>query len=359
MRLTHLRISNLRNIVQLDLSLADGFTAFVGPNGAGKTSILEAAYLLSHAQSFRSGPNEVLIRSGTNEMVVCGRVASGAGHVQLGLARQPGIWSARVNNAPAANLAALLGESALVCLEPGSHALISGASALRRRFLDWGVFHVEPQHFSRTRAFQRVLRQRNALLKQGVSPRELDAWDQSFVDAAEPLAASREKYFSRFAPMLGGVLREFLPELGNPTISMTRGWPADCTLQAVLEQARPNDVARRHSTRGPHRADWAIRFENAPVREQLSRGQEKLCALACVLAQAQLYAEEHGEWPIVALDDLGSELDLPHQNAVISLLAEAGAQVLISGTELPVPLCSDRFAKEVFHVEHGDVRRLL
>jgi len=359
MRLTHLRIANLRNIVQLDLSLAEGFTVFVGPNGAGKTSILEAAYLLSHAQSFRSGPNEVLIRSGTNEMVVHGRVTNAMGQVQLGLARQPGAWAARVNNASAGNLAALLAESALVCLEPGSHALISGASALRRRFLDWGVFHVEPAHFSRTRMFQRVLRQRNALLKRGVTARELDAWDESFVCAAEPVATSREKYFSRFSRLLVAVLREFLPELGTPTTTVTRGWQSDTSLQAVLEHARTNDIARRHTTRGPHRADWAIRFENAPVREQLSRGQEKLCALACVLAQAQLYAEEHGEWPIVALDDLGSELDLAHQHTVISLLAQAGAQVLITGTELPAPLRSDGLAKEVFHVEHGDVRRLL
>lgn len=358
MRLTELRISNLRNIVELEVSLAAGFTAFVGPNGAGKTSILEAAYLLSHAQSFRPGSNDVLIRSGASEMFLHGRVATNSGTVQLGLARQMGGWTAKVNNEPATNLSCLLREVALVCLDPGSHALISGASALRRRFMDWGVFHVEPDHFARTRVFQRTLRQRNALLKQGVIPRELDAWDDSFVRVAEPLAAARERYFKRYAEILASVLRIFLPELGPSTVQINRGWPSDMKLLDVLAQARGNDAARGHTTRGPHRADWGIRFEKAPVREYLSRGQEKLCALACVLAQAQLYAEERNEWPIVALDDLGSELDAEHQKTVVALLAAAQAQVLISGTDLPISLRQSGCPLRVFHVEHGNTRQI-
>lgn len=354
MRLTDLRISNLRNIVDLELSLSPGFNAFVGPNGAGKTSIIEAAYLLSHAQSFRPGSNDVLIRSGSNEMVVHGRVRTASGRHQLGLARRAGAWTAKVDNEAVGNLSELLRESAVVCLEPGSHALISGASAIRRRFLDWGVFHVEPAHLAQTRAFQRALSQRNALLKKGIETKELDTWDVFLASAAEPLAAARERYFARFSDKAASILSTFLPELGAATLSMGSGWPSGAPLLDVLFQARAVDLARRHTTRGPHRADWGIRFAMAPLREHLSRGQEKLCALGCVLAQAQLYVEQHHEWPIVALDDLGSELDAEHQRTVVSLLASAQAQVVISGTELPASLHD--FAPAVFHVEHGRVR---
>src|SRR6185295_6095184 len=105
MRLITLRIGNARNIEAMEIPLQAGFTVFVGPNGAGKTSILEAAYLLSHAQSFRPGPNDILVRQGAERMVLFGRVERSAGDVQLGLARESGAWIARVNQQSVSNLA--------------------------------------------------------------------------------------------------------------------------------------------------------------------------------------------------------------------------------------------------------------
>jgi DNA replication and repair protein RecF len=106
-----------------------------------------------------------------------------------------------------------------------------------------------------------------------------------------------------------------------------------------------------------HRADWSLAFEQAPLREHLSRGQEKLTALACVLAQATLFAERRGEWPVVALDDLASELDTTHQASVVRRLRVAGAQVLLTGTELPTAL--QAVSARVFHVEQGVIAPLL
>src|SRR6185295_19015990 len=111
--------------------------------------------------------------------------------------------------------------------------------------------------------------------------------------------------------------------------------------------------------RGPQRADWSISFAEAPLREHLSRGQEKLCALACVLAQAQLFADSRGEWPVIALDDLSSELDASHQRLVVKTLAACKAQVLVSAIEIPECLRESVTPQRVFHVEHGAVRSLL
>jgi DNA replication and repair protein RecF len=358
MRLTTLRISNLRNIVDLELRPGAGFTALVGPNGAGKTSILEGAYLLAHAQSFRPGTNESLIRSSAGAFVLHARVERQNGPVQVGLSRESGAWKARVNNTPVSSLSALLSEFALVCLEPGSHALISGGSAGRRRFMDWGVFHVEPEHLRRMRDFRRALRQRNALLKQGRRT-GLDVWDEELARLAEPLAASRTRYFAQFARIVSHVLQQLLPELGQATLHLNQGWPSAEPLIEILAQVRTNDLMRGHTTRGPHRADWTLRFEHAQSREYLSRGQEKLCALACVMGQAQMFAAERGEWPVVALDDLASELDADHQRFVVDLLIQAGAQVIVTGTELPPALRLIDPPISVFHVEHGGMRSLL
>jgi len=355
MRLITLRIGDFRNIADLAISLHQGFNVFVGPNGSGKTSILEAAYLLSHAQSFRPGPNDALIRTGTGGFTLFGEIQKAPGRTTLGLARASGSWMGKVNGEPIDQLSNLLRESALVCLEPGSHALISGSSLLRRRFLDWGVFHVEPEHFERTRRFQRYLRQRNALLKRGAATHEIEAWDEGFSLAGEAVAVARERYFDGYRFYVNELLNTFLPELGSASISLTRGWARESTLAEALRHSRAKDIARGHTSRGPHRADWSVAFERAPSRDYLSRGQEKLCAFACVLAQAQMHASIRQEWPVVALDDLASELDEQHQEIVLSMLIKSEAQVLITGTHLSPSLDGLAGRAKVFHVEHGRI----
>ena len=359
MLLNELRLKNLRNIATQDLELAPGFNLFIGPNGAGKTSLLEGAYLLSHAQSFRAGQHDTLIRRDADDMALYARIERQAGPIQIGLARRDGGWEARVNNDRVANLGSMLHEFALVCFEPGSHELISGGSELRRRFLDWSVFHVEPEFLARARQYRRALRQRNALLKRAAGDSELDLWDAELSRAAEPLVAMRRSYFLRYAQELSAVLAVYLPELGETELKLAPGWPDELGLDEALRQTHDRDRARGHTTRGPHRADWSIRFAAAPLREHLSRGQEKLCALACVLAQAKLYAATRGEWPVIALDDLASELDADHQRMVVEMLQSSGAQILISGIDVPECLRRIDAPLRVFHVEHGAVRTLL
>ena len=359
MRLIELRLENLRNISSLDLQLAPGINLFVGPNGAGKTSILEGAYLLSHAQSFRSGPANTLIRRGADQFNVFARIERQSGPVQVGLSRDANGWAARINSDDAASLGHMLREYAQVCFEPGTHALISGGSDERRRFLDWGVFHVEPDFMATARAFRRALHQRNALLKQGQSDAELDSWDIELAHAGETLATMRRAYFQHYSRALTAALTIYLPELGQTTTRYGQGWSEETSLEEALRETRTLDRSRGYTGRGPQRADWSIAFAQAPLREHLSRGQEKLCALACVLAQAQLFADSRGEWPVIALDDLSSELDDAHQRLVVDTLSSCGAQVLISAIEVPACLRAMDTPTSLFHVEHGSVRSLL
>jgi DNA replication and repair protein RecF len=145
--------------------------------------------------------------------------------------------------------------------------------------------------------------------------------------------------------------------LGVCDLRYRRGWLEEEDLSDQLRQHRNRDFSRGHTTLGAHRADWSIAFDAAPLREHLSRGQEKLTALACVLAQAELFAEHLGEWPVVCLDDLASELDQTHQAAVVGQLTAGGAQVLLTGTEMQTSLAT--VPSRVFHVEQGELSRLL
>ena len=352
MRLTRLRVERLRCVDGFDLALEQGWSAFVGPNGAGKTSLLEAVYLLSHGRSFRSAARDALSTLGSAGFVVHGEFQRADGSVRrLGLGRSAGRLEARLDGVEVA-LGDLVGASAVVCFEPGSHALIHGAAEERRHYLDWGVFHVEHGFLDDWRRYQRGLRQRNALLRTIESLDELGAWEHDMAEAGERVSRARQAYVDGLRPLVVETLAAFLPELGSPALVFDRGW-RDGTLAEAFVDARPRDRDRGHTTRGPHRADWSIGFEHAPRREHLSRGQEKVCALAFMLAQAKLHALRLGDWPVLCFDDFGSELDREHQRRVIDLARQSGAQVLLTGTELPAALPRDTTGLSVFHVEHG------
>jgi DNA replication and repair protein RecF len=358
-RFEHLRIQGLRCLADVVVELAEGIHVFVGPNGAGKTSVLEAAYLLSHGRSFRSGAREALLQRGCSSLAVFAQ-ARGADDVshRLGLGREGSRWEARLDGA-SVPLGVLVQACAVVCFEPGSHALIAGAAEERRRVLDWGVFHVEHDFLDAWRRYQRALKQRNALLRTGAAgPDELYVpWERELGEAGARIDSYRQAYLDRLLPALAASAGFLLPELGPVTLKYRRGWGEDASLSDTLAEQRGRDVARGHGTVGAHRADWSLAFEHAPLREHLSRGQEKLTALSCLLAQAELHAECRGEWPVVCLDDLASELDLAHQSAVVERLAGVRAQVLVTGTECPQPLKAH--PHRLFHVEQGQIRPLL
>ncbi len=353
MRLNELRIERLRCIESLSLELPPGWTAFVGANGAGKTSILEAVFLLSHGRSFRGGARDALSRIGSTGFSVFGRFArADCVERRLGLARSMGRLEARVDG-EAAGLAALVEASAVVCFEPGSHELIVGAAEERRRFVDWGVFHVEHDFLRGWRRYQRALRQRNVLLRNVEDFDELAPWELEMAETGEAINRLRLAYVERLRPILAEVLGEFLPELGAPTLAFDPGWREGTGLLDALLETRQRDRERGHTGRGPHRADWTIGFVGAPRREHLSRGQQKLCALAFVLAQAKLHALDCGEWPLLCFDDLASELDEAHQERVLGQARASGAQLLLTGTDLPRSLAIGEPGLSVFHVEQG------
>lgn len=360
MKFESLRIAGLRNLDGVSLTPASGINVFVGPNGAGKTSVLEAAYLLSHGRSFRAGSRDVLLQRGAPSLSVFAEVRGNDDRVRrLGLGREGSRWQARVDGDTAASLGSLVQECAVVCFEPGSHDLIAGASDERRRFLDWGLFHVEHAFVNQWRRYQRALKQRNSLLRSGgpVDPAWIEPWEAELASTGEGITSFRRDYIARLLPHIQGFMGNVLPELGDFTIRYKPGWDDSADLLATLADRRHRDLARGHTTVGPHRADFSVTFEHAPLREHLSRGQEKLCALACLLGQASLHADIRGEWPVICLDDLASELDRTHQEWVVAQLLGRDAQVFVTGTEIPAALSEQSVT--VFHVEQGAVTALL
>lgn len=358
MRLSRLDVQNLRCLVDLRFEPGPRLNLVTGGNGAGKTSLVEAIHLLGYGRSFRGRVRDGLVRSGQPALSIYAEWLDGQGRSRrAGLRHTGSDWEARLDGSPAPSLTELCAELAVVSFEPGSHELIAGGAEHRRRFLDWALFHVEPSFLQVWRRYARALKQRNALLKRGPAANALDPWDQELVDSGQRLSSLRADYLARFEPVLATTAAEFLPELGQAGLSFLPGWrQSDYPLADALLLARDRDLALGYTSVGPHRADWRVDYPALPGREALSRGQEKLTALACVLAQARAFAADRGEWPLVCLDDLASELDQSHLRQSLAAVLESGAQVILTATEAPAVLTGELAPDSRFHVERGELR---
>lgn len=359
MQVTRLRIGHLRRLEQVELAPGPGLNLLAGDNGAGKTSVLEALHLMAYGRSFRGRVRDGLVRTGADalEIYVEWSLAGGQRDRRAGLRHSGSSWEGRLDGQAVSQLGELCAALAVVTFEPGSHALVGGSAEPRRRMMDWGLFHVEPEFLGHWRRYARALRQRNVLLKHGAPGNELDVWDRELAAAGEPLTGFRQGYLDGLDPVVATTSAEIAPSLGTAGLQFIPGWKRESMpLADALLLARDRDRALGHTTVGPHRADWRLSFSTMPDGEALSRGQAKLAALSCLLTQARDLAARLGEWPVVALDDLASELDAGHRGRVLAALRESGAQVFVTGTELPAA-GPDGPGGDVrlFHVEQGRV----
>lgn len=356
-RIGRLRLSNVRRFREQELLPSPGFNLFVGDKGSGKSSLLEAIHLMAHGRSFRGRVRDGLIRSGETALEVYVEWEQAARHHRAGLRHTGGDWEARLDGVNVGHLGELCAALAVVTFEPGSHILIHGSSEARRRYLDWGLFHVEPEFLPQWRRYARALKQRNALLRSRRADSQLDAWEQELAHAGELLSGYRSAYVGHLQAHLDHVVAALFPAAGEVAASLQPGWKQqELSLTDALLVARERDQSQGHTTIGPHRADLRLEFSQFPGRQSLSRGQAKLAALSLLIAQAAHLAEHDGAWPVLQLDDLASELDNHHQQRVLQYLHDCGAQVFITGTQPPAGLGALGIEVAMFHVEHGQVR---
>jgi DNA replication and repair protein RecF len=360
-RVTRLEGRNLRCFEGFHVEPVEGINLLLGDNGAGKTSVLEALHLMAYGRSFRGRVRDGLIRRGADalEVFVEWQEDAGSGRLRKAGLRHGGhAWTGRLDGEDIEHLSRLCAALVVVTVEPGSHVLIDGGSEPRRRYLDWGLFHVEPAFLPLWRRYSRALKQRNALLKAGGTDAMLDSWDRELAETGEPLAQYRRSYLERLQMELPALLARLAPSLGQAEFQYRPGWKqADMGLADALLLARGRDRVLGHTTTGPHRADWGVSLSSGAQQDTLSRGQAKLLALTCLMAQAQALAlDGPGGWPVMVLDDLASELDARHQQRVLAYLQESGAQIFISGTARP-DVVVDGPSMATFHVEHGSLHR--
>ena len=355
MHLTRLHVRDLRCLANAEIEPHAGLNLISGQNGAGKSSLLEAVHLLAYGRSFRGRVRDGLIRAGASAVEVYVEWVEQDRPRRAGLRHSGARWEARLDSESVDLLGTLSAAIAVLTFEPGSHALMDGPSETRRRYLDWGLFHVEPTFLPFWRRYARGLKQRNALLKQGAT-QQLQAWDVEMAEAGERLTEARRRYVGELESGLRATAAALSPDLGPLTMEFASGWKEqELTLADALLLARDRDLAAGFTTVGPHRANWRLESLLWPAGEAPSRGQAKLCALACLLAQGEHFQKARGESPIFLLDDFAAELDRRHQQRLLEVLRSNAWQVFVTGTEPPFGFEGEDFA--AFHVEQGRIRK--
>lgn len=359
MHIQSLFVSDFRNWALAELSLGPHFNYIYGTNGAGKTALLEAVTTLSRARSFRAGSPSNLIRHGNDAFLLRSELSSGA---QLGIHRtRGGVVQIRRNGEAVKRVSELARELPIHVLLPDSSELIFSGPSLRRRFLDWGLFHVEHAYLKDMRSFQKLLQQRNAWLKDtSATDLENDPWAKQFAELAANISLRRHDYVIRLQDALGEILERLNDDLDFSIDYDVDGFRSAGEIYKKLEENFARDVKMGSSQVGPHRADLKCRQAGKDAAKVASRGQAKVMASALILAQAKYERERLDRPSVILIDDFGAELDKAHWGKFLALLVDLGCQVIATSTEAPEdhPAWDNTLACDVFHVEQGKIRHI-
>ena len=347
------RAEQFRCLAEVELELDPRANLFIGPNASGKTSLLEAAFFLSRGRSFRSRRRDALIRHGQEAFLLAGRSIAGPMTIPLGVraARKETEW--RIGGAPADGIADLAEQFPAQVIDPEVHKILEEGPGRRRRFLDWGVFHVDHAFLDNWRRYHQALRQRNAALKQDGSDQDLAAWEQELASTGEVLAGQREAYLARLAGPLAAIGESLLDR--PIALAHSRGWDAEAPLLRALESGRPRDRRYRATQVGPHRGDVVVQVDGRPAKDHVSRGQQKLVAAALMLAQLDIQEQERPGRSALLLDDPAAELDAANLAKLMAIVQKLPAQLWVTSLRAEIPGMPT--GATMFHVEHGRIRR--
>lgn len=355
MRISSLRIENLRVIESLSLAPNDRINIVTGDNGAGKTSILEAVYLAGRGRSFRHTDARPLVRSGAVEttIVVKRRVSEDSAESVLGLARGPRELRCRLDGEDVRRRSVLAEALPVQWIGSQPQAFLESGPDSRRRFLDMAMFHVEHDYLSLINEYQRILKQRNAALRSG-GVHAVVIWDPRLAAVGLEISKKRQWLLTNIFDAVLAILCRW--DLGfSIDYHYHQGWTNDRGLEEDLKARTAQDCRQGFTSRGPHRAELEIRCAEGLAEKVLSRGQQKMLVIAIHLATMDMIARHRAtRLPILLLDDLASELDFENRTRIVDAIVERDCQAFItrlSDDRLPEPPgCS------TWNMEHGELK---
>ena len=334
---TQLSLRHFRTYEDLVLPLAPGLCTFVGGNAQGKTNLIEAVYLCCVGRSHRTSSDSDMVSHGAGQAMVEMQIAAGnLNHIVRMDLPASGRKKVSIDGAPVRRLGELFGVATCVLFSPDQMSLVKDGPEVRRRFLDVALCQAQPVYFHHLTQYNRALQQRNALLRDQPNCLDatLEAWDEKLAQSGAAIVARR----AAFVAQLDGLAADLHGGIAEGERLQVRYRPhteaADAeSMQAAIRRRHQVDRARGTSTVGPHRDELEVTLAGHLARAFCSQGQQRTAALSLILAQLCAMQQLTGEWPILLLDDVLSELDDARRTALLGLLPQV--QTLVTGTNIP------------------------
>ena len=345
--MTRLELIDFRNYRRAEFDLTAGVTAVLGRNGQGKTNLAEALAYLATLTSFRGAPPDALIRLGADNAIIRATIRDDGRDVlvEAELTRN-GRNRVQINRQRLGRTRELLGVIRVTVFAPDDLVIVKGGPSERRRLLDDTLVALAVKYDAARLELDRVIRQRNTLLKQAAGrltdeiELTLDVWDARLVVVGEQLGHARATLVARLTPFVDTAYHDLAGAPAPIELVYEPEWRRT-GLAAALASARANDVRRGQSTVGPHRDDVELALNGMPARTHASQGEQRTLALALRLAAHRLIAERTGSSPVLVLDDVLSELD-PGRAAALLTHLPPGQVVITSAAPLPAEAQPER-----------------
>lgn len=341
-------LQDFRNYETQTLELNSGLNIFVGDNAQGKTNLLEAIYVLSLSKSYRTGRETELIRHGAEQTAIGASVQKMA-LLDLRVIVSNSTTKKLLVNEKSTTANAFVGKLNTVLFTPDSLQLVKGSPGNRRHFLDVQICQIDPIYRNTLLKYQRVVRQRNSLLKEAYTQRallnQLPAWDNQLVTHGKEIILRRQeaiKVLDKYGRQTHRTISDesetldlvYQPFFAKETKKTEySGSQIEEVFWEELKSKNQDEIRRGYTLVGPHRDEVLFLINNSNLKTYGSQGQQRTAVLAYILAELELMYEEIGEYPVVLLDDVMSELDQTRRSFLLSILNKK-AQTIVTTTNL-------------------------
>ena len=353
MWLQKLQAEGLRSFKQCEISFSHGINVLFGENGAGKTSILEGIHVLSCGKSFRTSSLVNVTHHDASMLTLYGEVVNLGNTSQLGVRiSSSSEKELRLNRETTSGWSELAKSLPVLDIHPESYLLVTSGPSERRKFLNWGVFHVEQGFSKMWSEYSKAVKQRNFCLKtRNIS--QAKHWHHTLADHGEAISKQISNYCLEIVPRVNEILSLF-GFTQSIRFEYTPGWDSRLGLKVALDNELRSDDLSLFTQVGPHRGDLKISWNGKLFAKTSSRGQQKMMAIALKLAQAKTIKQKYGKSIVYLVDELQAELDGKQTQIALEILAQLDSQIIITALSREAMKRLDQPIKW-FHVKHGCV----
>ena len=342
-----LQLDHFRNLQKQTINCHPKFNVISGQNAAGKTSLLEALYFLSRTRSFRSADVRKLIQydaqffriiatlDALDEDIITNmppdHLEAPSTIHRLGIEQNAEQTIIKYNGKFISKKSELAKLLPILFLGPDTQALLSDSPKFRRKFLDWGLFHSDPDYQRVWLRYERLLKQRNSALKKNLTDRVLDSIDHELISNGNYINNARAQFCNALLEQAQSLICLFLKQKIDIDIVFRKGYQGD--FAENLRHSKAGDRIMGFTRSGPHRADFVLKTNQKPALEYLSRGQLKLATIALILSQLKLHQKLTHKSSILLLDDISAELDRTRRETLLEGLLSLNSQLFVTVLE--------------------------